>query len=154
MRCVFEGLQRQWGLLPTRREKWSWEGKVTLKLAGEGHEVMVFLGIRKHTRLCYFSLTLQRLIKHCKWCRTGTCCAKTYTRHIAWSFPQRDCLRLTGEKTSQNSESQHHVRHIIIYTVNSSFCSHICYYWTYVSPSEKKSDAEWSNFSHGKPVAM
>lgn len=34
------------------------EGKATLKLAGEGHEVTVFLGIRKHTAHSCLNVTL------------------------------------------------------------------------------------------------
>lgn len=97
-------------------EKRSWEGKVTLKLAGEGHKVVVFLGSRKHNRLSCFNSALQSWIKYCKWCCTGTRCTKRCTEHAVCPVPHRDCLRLTGEKeytckTSHKSEIQHHLRH-------------------------------------------
>lgn len=75
----------------------SGEGKVTRKLAGKGHKVMVFLGIRKHTARSCFNVTLPRWIKHGEWC-----CTKRSSSHTAWAFPLRDSLRLVGEKLKFN----------------------------------------------------
>lgn len=80
----------------TQREK-SAEGKVALKLAGEGHKVMVFLGIRKHTARSCFNVTLPSWMKHCEWC-----CTRRSSRHTECASPQRDNLRLVGEKLKFN----------------------------------------------------
>ena len=161
-RAVSEGVQRWWGLLPSRRkEKLRRKGDTK---AGRGRpQSGAFLGSRKHNGLSCFNLALQSWIKYCKWCCTGTCCTKRCTEHAVCPVPHRDCLRLTGEKeytckTSHKSEIQHHLRHY--HPHSKQLVSLTCLLLLnsegppYASPSEKKSGAELSNFSDGNSIAM
>lgn len=70
------------------------EGKVALKLAGECHEVTIFLRIRKHTaHSC--NPTLLNWIKH-------HAPRGPPDRHTARASPHRDSLRLVAEKLKVN----------------------------------------------------